>query len=97
MDRHLFFQEAFCFFISPFVNCQLSDCCFLLYVRILPVISLFSVFQVTDFVIILNKRSAVEAFSKGGNLTVGGNFTVAAGEFFIFLGITYLIMSGEVF
>ena len=29
--------------------------------------------------IILNKRSAVEAFSKGGNLTLGGNFTVAAG------------------
>lgn len=35
--------------------------------------------EVTDFVIILNKRSAVEAFSKGGNLTIGGNFTVAAG------------------
>ena len=33
----------------------------------------------TDFVIILNKRAAVEAFSKGGNLTLGGNFTVAAG------------------
>ncbi len=36
-------------------------------------------FQVTDFVIILNKRAAIEAFSKGGNLTLGGNFTVAAG------------------
>ena len=35
--------------------------------------------QVTDFVIILNKRSAVDAFSKGGNLTLGGNFTIAAG------------------
>lgn len=35
--------------------------------------------EVTDFVIILNKRSAVSAFSKGGNLTLGGNFTVAAG------------------
>ena len=35
--------------------------------------------QVTDFVIILNKRSAVEAFAKGGNLTLGGNFTIAAG------------------
>ncbi|KAL4225058.1 SH3 domain-containing YSC84-like protein 1 [Mactra antiquata] len=35
--------------------------------------------EVTDFVIILNKRSAVEAFSKGGNLTLGGNFTIAAG------------------
>ena len=33
----------------------------------------------TDFVIILNKRSAVDAFSKGGNLTLGGNFTIAAG------------------
>lgn len=29
--------------------------------------------------IILNKRSAVDAFSKGGNLTLGGNFTIAAG------------------
>ncbi|XP_048242069.1 SH3 domain-containing YSC84-like protein 1 isoform X2 [Haliotis rufescens] len=35
--------------------------------------------EVTDFVIILNKKSAVEAFSKGGNLTLGGNFTIAAG------------------
>lgn len=35
--------------------------------------------EVTDFVIILNKRSAVDAFSKGGNLTLGGNFTIAAG------------------
>lgn len=33
----------------------------------------------TDFVIILNSRSAVEAFSKGGNLTLGGNFTIATG------------------
>ena len=29
--------------------------------------------------IILNKMAAVEAFSKGGNLTLGGNFTIAAG------------------
>ena len=29
--------------------------------------------------IILNKRAAVEAFSKGGNVTVGGNLTGAAG------------------
>lgn len=29
--------------------------------------------------IILNRRSAVDAFSKGGNLTLGGNFTIAAG------------------
>ena len=35
--------------------------------------------EVTDFVIILNKHTAVEAFSKGGNLTIGGNMTVAAG------------------
>ena len=35
--------------------------------------------QVTDFVIILNKSTAVDAFSKGGNLTLGGNFTIAAG------------------
>jgi lipid-binding SYLF domain-containing protein len=34
---------------------------------------------VTDFVIILNSQSAVEAFSKGGNLTLGGNFTIAVG------------------
>ena len=33
----------------------------------------------TDFVIILTCKSAVEAFSKGGNLTLGGNFTIAAG------------------
>lgn len=33
----------------------------------------------TDFVIILNSRSAITAFSKGGNLTLGGNFTIAAG------------------
>ena len=41
---------------------------------------LFSFSQkMTDFVIILNKRAAVDAFSKGGNLTLGGNFTLAAG------------------
>ena len=33
----------------------------------------------TDFVIILNNQGAVDAFSKGGNLTLGGNFTIAAG------------------
>ena len=27
----------------------------------------------------LNSQSAVEAFSKGGNLTLGGNFSVAIG------------------
>ena len=33
----------------------------------------------TDFVIILNSQAAVDAFSKGGNLTLGGNFTIAVG------------------
>lgn len=33
----------------------------------------------SDFVIILNQRRAVDAFSKGGNLTFGGNCTVAVG------------------
>ncbi|XP_052002096.1 SH3 domain-containing YSC84-like protein 1 [Xyrauchen texanus] len=35
--------------------------------------------ETSDFVIILNQRKAVDAFSKGGNLTLGGNFTVAVG------------------
>lgn len=35
--------------------------------------------EVTDFVILLMSRSSVEAFSKGGNLTLGGNFSIAAG------------------
>ncbi|ESO99582.1 hypothetical protein LOTGIDRAFT_141887 [Lottia gigantea] len=35
--------------------------------------------EVTDFVIVLTSRTAVDAFSKGGNLTLGGNFTIAAG------------------
>ncbi|TSN67123.1 SH3 domain-containing YSC84-like protein 1 [Bagarius yarrelli] len=35
--------------------------------------------EASDFVIILNQRRAVEAFSKGGNLTFGGNCTVAVG------------------
>jgi len=30
-------------------------------------------------VIILNHERAVEAFAKGGNLTLGGNLTVAIG------------------
>uniref|UniRef100_A0A8C2UR81 SH3 domain-containing YSC84-like protein 1 n=1 Tax=Chinchilla lanigera TaxID=34839 RepID=A0A8C2UR81_CHILA len=34
---------------------------------------------VSDLVIILNYDKAVEAFAKGGNLTLGGNFTVAVG------------------
>ncbi|XP_021102922.1 SH3 domain-containing YSC84-like protein 1 isoform X2 [Heterocephalus glaber] len=36
-------------------------------------------FEVSDLVIILNYDRAVEAFAKGGNLTLGGNFTVAVG------------------
>ncbi|CAG2252362.1 SH3YL1 [Mytilus edulis] len=35
--------------------------------------------EVTDFVILLMSRSSVEAFSKGGNLTLGGNLSIAAG------------------
>ncbi|XP_045700323.1 SH3 domain-containing YSC84-like protein 1 [Phyllostomus hastatus] len=35
--------------------------------------------EVSDLVIILNYSRAVEAFAKGGNLTLGGNFTVAVG------------------
>ncbi|XP_062379156.1 SH3 domain-containing YSC84-like protein 1 isoform X2 [Sardina pilchardus] len=35
--------------------------------------------EASDFVIILYQKRAVEAFSKGGNLTFGGNCTVAVG------------------
>ena len=35
--------------------------------------------DITDFVIILNTPEAVAAFSKGGNLTFGGNLQVSAG------------------
>nr|XP_058934894.1 SH3 domain-containing YSC84-like protein 1 isoform X2 [Kogia breviceps] len=35
--------------------------------------------EVSDLVIILNYHRAVEAFAKGGNLTLGGNLTVAVG------------------
>ncbi|NXU53086.1 SH3Y1 protein, partial [Turnix velox] len=35
--------------------------------------------EVSDLVIILNHERAVEAFAKGGNLTLGGNLTVAVG------------------
>ncbi|XP_060090691.1 SH3 domain-containing YSC84-like protein 1 [Heteronotia binoei] len=35
--------------------------------------------EVSDLVIILNHERAVEAFAKGGNLALGGNFTVAIG------------------
>ena len=35
--------------------------------------------ELTDFVIILNTKEAVKAFSMGGNITLGGNLSVAAG------------------
>jgi lipid-binding SYLF domain-containing protein len=35
--------------------------------------------EVTDFVIVLNNDSAVRAFSKGGNVTLGADASVAAG------------------
>ena len=35
--------------------------------------------EVTEFVIVLNTREAVRAFSQGGNVTLGGDLSVAAG------------------
>jgi lipid-binding SYLF domain-containing protein len=35
--------------------------------------------EVTDFVIVLNNEAAVRAFSKGGNVTIGGDVSAAAG------------------
>ncbi|RHZ62371.1 hypothetical protein Glove_340g28 [Diversispora epigaea] len=35
--------------------------------------------EVTDFVIVLNSKDAVKSFMNGGNLTLGGNLSVAAG------------------
>ncbi|KAG0357255.1 hypothetical protein BGZ54_000395 [Gamsiella multidivaricata] len=35
--------------------------------------------EITDFVIVLNTRAAVKSFTKGGNVTLGGNLSVAAG------------------
>ncbi|PYJ93066.1 MAG: hypothetical protein DME62_10205 [Verrucomicrobia bacterium] len=35
--------------------------------------------QVTDFVIVLNNDAAVRAFSRGGNVTIGGDVSAAAG------------------
>ncbi|RKO89287.1 hypothetical protein BDK51DRAFT_23398 [Blyttiomyces helicus] len=37
--------------------------------------------ELTDFIIILNTADAVKAFSHGGNVTLGGNLSVAAGPF----------------
>ncbi|XP_073192264.1 SH3 domain-containing YSC84-like protein 1 isoform X3 [Lepidochelys kempii] len=42
--------------------------------------------EVSDLVVILNHERAVEAFAKGGNLTLGGNFTVAIGPLGRFYG-----------
>ncbi|KAG1766182.1 hypothetical protein EDD22DRAFT_774239 [Suillus occidentalis] len=35
--------------------------------------------DITDFVIVLNSEDAVKAFSMGGNVTIGGNISAAAG------------------
>ena len=35
--------------------------------------------QITDCVFILNNDDAVKAFAHGGNVTLGGNLSVAAG------------------
>ncbi|EDV29412.1 uncharacterized protein TRIADDRAFT_18938 [Trichoplax adhaerens] len=35
--------------------------------------------ELTDFVIVLNSQAAVDAFSRNGNVTLGGNISVAAG------------------
>lgn len=35
--------------------------------------------DITDFVVVLNSEDAVRAFSMGGNVTVGGNISAAAG------------------
>ncbi|KJE97450.1 SH3 domain-containing protein [Capsaspora owczarzaki ATCC 30864] len=37
--------------------------------------------EVTDFLLILNTQTAVDAFAKGTNVTLGGNLTVAAGPY----------------
>ena len=35
--------------------------------------------EVSEFVIVLNTPAAVDAFARGGNVTLGGNLTIAAG------------------
>ncbi|ELW62352.1 SH3 domain-containing YSC84-like protein 1 [Tupaia chinensis] len=55
--------------------------------------------KVSDLVIILNYDRAVEAFAKGGNLTLGGNFTVAVGPLGRFYGQdvrAYDILFGDI-
>jgi lipid-binding SYLF domain-containing protein len=35
--------------------------------------------EVTDFVVVLNNNAAVQAFSRGGNVTIGADVSAAAG------------------
>ncbi|KAG0367643.1 hypothetical protein BGZ54_003521 [Gamsiella multidivaricata] len=35
--------------------------------------------EITDFVVVLNNKTAVKSFATGGNVTLGGNLSVAAG------------------
>ncbi|CAO3569776.1 unnamed protein product [Mortierella alpina] len=35
--------------------------------------------EITDFVVVLNNKTAVKSFTTGGNVTLGGNLSVAAG------------------
>lgn len=35
--------------------------------------------EITDFILVLNNDSALSAFSKGGNVTLGGNLSASAG------------------
>jgi len=35
--------------------------------------------EVSEFVIVLNTPAAIDAFARGGNVTLGGNLTIAAG------------------
>lgn len=35
--------------------------------------------DITDYVVVLNSAEAVDGFAKGGNLTIGGNISAAAG------------------
>ncbi|KAF9928001.1 hypothetical protein BGZ67_007204, partial [Mortierella alpina] len=35
--------------------------------------------EITDFVVVLNNKTAVKSFTAGGNVTLGGNLSVAAG------------------
>jgi lipid-binding SYLF domain-containing protein len=35
--------------------------------------------EITNFVLVLNTKNAVDAFAKGGNVTLGGDLSIAAG------------------